>query len=84
MKITIKNIIKEELTRMEKSELKKEIINSSDLEKLITKIVKELLKDNKDLEKNTVDITKNVLIQFHKTLWNKRNFWVDSLKNKNS
>lgn len=43
----------------------------------IEKIVKDRLKDNKELEKSVETITKNVIANVFKTLWMKRNFWVD-------
>jgi hypothetical protein len=37
-----------------------------------------------ELEDKIVDITKNVITQLYKTLWTKRGFWRNDLKNKSS
>jgi len=70
-----------------KSELSKEIkiyMNSKDFKDKIEKIVKDRLKNEKELEDKIVDITKNVLTQLYKTLWTKKSFWRDNLTNKNN
>jgi len=81
-----KNIkkINEELT---KSDVKDEVIRTIDSNQLkdkITKLIAKELKDNPDLEKRVVDITKNVITQLYKTLWMKRNFWQSTLSNKSN
>lgn len=81
-----KNIkkINEELT---KSDVKDEVIRTIDSNQLkdkITKLISKELKDNPDLEKRVVDITKNVITQLYKTLWMKRNFWQSTLSNKSN
>jgi hypothetical protein len=70
-----------------KSDVKKEIkayIDTNDFEKKIEKIVKDRIKNEKDLEDKVVDITKNVLVQLYKTLWIKKAVWKDNLSNKSS
>ena len=57
-------------------------MDSSEFKDKIEKIVKDKLKNNKELDDKVVDITKNVLTQLYKTLWTKRNFWKSSLSNK--
>lgn len=84
-------VISESLTQTDKSEIKsivkKEIKDfldlnrSGDLEKKVNDIIKSKFKNDKDVEKYIVDITKNVLIQLYKSLWTKRNFWSNDLKN---
>ena len=59
-------------------------IGSKELKAKVAEIIGNHLKNNKELEDQVVDITKNVLIQLYKTLWTKRNFWSTSLKNKQS
>lgn len=68
-----KSIIKKEI---------KEFIESSDpqLKKLINDKVLEAIK-GKDSEKHLVEICRNVLTQLYKTLWTKRSFWTNDLKN---
>jgi hypothetical protein len=68
-----------------KSDVKKEMkvfLSSSEFENKVSKIVKNRLKDDKDLEDKVVDITKNVITQLFKTLWVKRTTWSNNLTNK--
>lgn len=70
-----------------KDDVKKEIkifLSTSDFENKVSKIVKNRLKDDKELEDKVVDITKNVITQLFKTLWVKRNTWRNNLTNKNN
>jgi hypothetical protein len=48
----------------------------------VEKIVKDRLKNDKELEDKVVEITKNVLTQLYKNLWVKRGMWRNSLSNK--
>jgi hypothetical protein len=73
-----------EMTVKEKSELKTYVLDSKDFETKVGKIVKEKIKNDKELEDMVVDITKNVLTQLYKTLWIKRNFWKTTLSNKST
>lgn len=80
----MKKPIKEELT---KSDLSKEIkiyLDSNEFKKKIEKIVKDRIKNEKELEDKVVDITKNVLTQLYKTLWVKRSVWKNNLTNKSN
>ena len=84
MRQFIKYRLNEELT---KADVKQEIdsaINSKSLEDRVSSIVKKHLKDNKELEDQMVDITKNVITQLYKTLWTKRGIWRSQLKNRKS
>jgi hypothetical protein len=84
-------VISEALTPTDKSDIKtlvkKEIKDfldlnrSSDLEKKVEDIVKKKFKNDKDIEKYIVEITRNVLVQLYKSLWTKRSFWSGDLKN---
>jgi hypothetical protein len=70
---------------LSKSDVSKEIkvyMDSNEFKKKIEKIVKDRLKNEKELEDKIVDITKNVLTQLYKALWVKRGLWRDSLSNK--
>lgn len=84
----MKDIIKQKLNEeFGKKEVTKEItafIDSSTFKTKIEKIVKDKLKDDKELEDKIVEITKNVITQLYKTLWTKRGFWRNELKNKGS
>jgi hypothetical protein len=82
MKDFIKKRLNEELT---KSDIKDEIDNamkSTALKDIISKIVKDKLKNDPELERHMVNINKNVLTQLYKTLWTKRSFWSSALTNK--
>lgn len=59
-------------------------LDSNAFKEKVDKIVKDRLKNDKELEDQTVEITKNVLTQLFKTLWNRRNTWLNGLSNKNS
>ncbi len=84
----MKGIIKQRLNEeFGKKDVTKEItvyVDSSTFKNKIEKIVKDKLKDDKELEDKIVEITKNVLTQLYKTLWTKRGFWRNDLKNKSS
>ena len=80
----MRNIIKEELSKTDVNKQIKGYIDSTEFKNKIEKIVKEKLKNEKELEDKIVEITKNVLTQLYKTLWIKRNTWIDNLSNKNN
>jgi len=75
-------MIKEELTKTDVSKELKIYMNTSEFKAKIEKIVKDRLKDDKELEDKIVDITGNVISQLYKTLWNKRGLWKNNLSNK--
>jgi len=75
------------MENLDRGDVKREIkvyMNSDEFKAKIEKIVKEKLKDNKEIEDKTLSITKNVISQLFKTLWMKRNTWQNNLTNKNS
>lgn len=59
-------------------------IDTAEFKSKIEKIVKDKLKNNKELEDKIVDITGNVITQLYKTLWLKRTTWKNNLSNKNN
>lgn len=72
---------------MSKSDISKEIkvyMDSQAFKSKVEKIVKDRLKNEKELEDKIVEITKNVLTQLYKTLWTKKSFWRDNLTNKSN
>ena len=80
----MKKTIKEEL---KKSDLSKEIkiyMDSNEFNKKIEKIVKDRIKNEKELEDKIVDITSNVLTQLYKTLWIRRAVCKNNLSNKSN
>lgn len=80
----MKKQIKEELKKSDVSKEIKVYINTKDFQSKIEKIVKDRIKNEKELEDKVVEITKNVLTQLYKTLWVKRATWVNNLTNKNN
>jgi hypothetical protein len=74
---------KSDIKSMVKKEIKDflDLNRSGDMEKKVEDIIKKKFKNDKDIEKYIVDITKNVLVQLYKSLWTKRNFWSSDLKN---
>jgi hypothetical protein len=75
------NNLNEELT---KSDVKKQISNYMDSVEFrgkVERIVRDRIKNEKELEKKVVDITKNVITQLYKTLWTRRGMWQSQLKN---
>ena len=81
MSKNLKKIIKEELNKSDIKTGVKNYVDSSEFKSKIEKIVNQRLKDSPELEDKIVDITKNVLIQLYKTLWIKRTFWINNIKN---
>jgi len=72
---------------MTKSDVNKEIktyLDTKDFETRISKIIRDRINKDKEIEDKVVEITKNVLIQLYKTLWTKRSFWKDNLSNKSN
>jgi hypothetical protein len=83
----IKQRLSETFSKEEKDQIKDEVtktIKSSDLKDIISKLVSKEIKGNKDLENQTVDITRNVITQLFKALWVKKGFWQTMLSNKSS
>jgi hypothetical protein len=74
--------INEELSKSDIDRSIKVYMDSADFKNKIEKIVKDRIKNEQELETKVVEITKNVLTQLYKTLWNKRAFWRGSLTNK--
>ena len=76
--------IEENLTKSDISKELKVYMSSGEFKTKVEKIVKDRIKNDKALEDKVVDITKNVLTQLYKSLWVKRDFWRNNLKNKGS
>lgn len=81
----LKQIISESLTKTDEAKIgamiRKEIKDTfgSDLEKKVLKILEKELKGTK-FRKKIVEINKEVLVQLHKELWMRRQFWLTALK----
>lgn len=68
-----------------KAEVQKELkiyMDTNEFKLKISKIVQDKIKDDKVLEDKVVEITKNVLTQLYKTLWLKKETWLNNLTNK--
>lgn len=74
--------IKENLSKTDIDKGIKIYMDSTEFKSKVEKIVKDRLKDEKEIEGKVVEITKNVLTQLFKTLWTKRGFWKSSITNK--
>jgi acyl carrier protein len=88
MKNRIKQILKEELNRSDKAEIKRlaraefeDMLKKSDIKSKIEKIVVDQLKKDNPTKKEVANITQKVLVQFYKTMWTRRNFWANKLDN---
>jgi hypothetical protein len=79
-----KHKLTEDLTKADISKELKIYMDSRDFKAKVEKIVKDRLKDDKELEDKVVEITRNVLTQLYKTLWVKRSVWRNNLTNKSS
>jgi hypothetical protein len=77
-------ILNENLTKTDVSKEIKVYMDSNTFKEKVEKIVKDRLKNEKELEDKIVDITKNVLTQLYKTLWVKRGMWRNELSNKST
>jgi len=80
--------LNEELTRIDKSDIKKLIqkeietsLKSTTFKEKVSDAVTKDVKKNPELEKMVVEITRNVITQLYKVLWMRRTFWRNSLKN---
>jgi len=76
--------INEELSKSDVTKEVKVYMDSAEFKTKIEKIVKDRIKNEKELEDKVVEITKNVLTQLYKALYTKRGFWKDNLSNKNN
>jgi len=84
MNSSIKHKLTEELTKADVSKEVKIYMDSNEFKAKVEKIVKDRIKNEKMLEDKVVEITRNVVTQLFKTLWNKRGIWVNNLSNKSS
>jgi len=81
----LKQIISESLTKTDEDKIgvmiRKEIKDAfgNDLENKVLKILEKELKGTK-FRKKIVDINKDVLVQLHKELWMRRQFWLTALR----
>jgi hypothetical protein len=76
--------INEDLKKSDVDKGIKTFMDSNEFKSKIEKIVKDRIKNEKELEDKVVEITKNVITQLYKTLWTKRTFWANNLSNKST
>ena len=81
-KLLRENFLNEELTKTEVKSIVDKYTDSNKFKSKIEKIVKDRIKNEKELEDKVVEITRNVLTQLYKNLWTKRAFWRNNLSNK--
>jgi hypothetical protein len=86
MKKVIKKVLKEELSRADKTEIKKlaraefeDMLKKTDIKNKIESLVRDQLKKDKPTQKEIATITQKVLVQFYKTMWTRRSFWSNKL-----
>ena len=78
-----KQILKEEITATDKETIKSEVkrsINSGDLKDIITKLVNQEVKANKELEEKTYKIVQDSMVKLFQALYNQRGFWEGKIK----
>jgi hypothetical protein len=80
----MKTKIQENMTKSDVSKEVKIYMDSKEFKNKVEKIVKDRIKNEKELEDKVVEITRNVLTQLYKTLWIKRATWQNNLTNKNN
>jgi tryptophanyl-tRNA synthetase len=78
------NLINEDMTKSDIDKAIKVYLTTDEFKTKVEKIVKDKLKNDKELEDKVVEISANVLTQLFKTLWVKRGSWRNNLSNKNS
>ena len=86
MKTLIKQILKEDLSRTDKTEVKKlakaefeSLIKGADFKTKIEDIVVKQMKTDKKSQKEIAKITQKVLVKLFKTFWVRRSFWANNL-----
>jgi hypothetical protein len=82
MKELIRKRLNEEFGKQDVTKEIKSFSDSKVFKDNIGKIIKDKIKNDKEIEDQIVDITRNVITQLYKTLWTKRGFWRNDLKNK--
>lgn len=82
MKELIRKRLNEEFGKQDVTKEIKSFSDSKAFKNNIGKIIKDKIKNDKEIEDQIVDITRNVITQLYKTLWTKRGFWRNDLKNK--
>ncbi len=74
------NFLDENMKPSEVDKRIKKYVNTTTFKNKIKGELNQNIKNNPELEKIIVDITKNSLEQLFKTLWVKRSFWSNQIK----
>jgi hypothetical protein len=81
-------LIEGDLTKSDVDQIAKKAVKTyleagrmPELEVKIRATVRDMVRNDKEVEKFVVEIAKNVLVQLYKALWTKRSFWASDLKN---
>lgn len=70
---------KKEIERITKREIK-DFMTTTNAHKIVIDMVKKEM-NTKDINDKVVDISTKVVVELFKTLWQRKSFWEDALKN---
>jgi len=70
---------KKEIEKIVKKEIK-DFMNSTDAHKIVIKAIQDEL-GTKKIDDKIVDLATKVVVELFKTLWMRKSFWENSLKN---
>jgi hypothetical protein len=87
MKSRIREIITEELTSADKSDIKdifktefEKKLKSSEFKTAVNDIVTKQIGSDKKTKKEIAKITQKVIVKLYKTFWTRRSFWSNNLE----
>lgn len=70
---------KKEIERISRKEIK-DFMNSTQAHSLVVKMIQKELGTNR-IDNKIVDLSTKVVVELFKTLWQRKSFWENSLKN---
>jgi hypothetical protein len=70
---------KKEIERISKKEIK-DFMNSTDVHKIVVKVIQNEL-GTKKIDDKIIDLSTKVVVELFKTLWQRKSFWEQPLKN---
>ena len=70
---------KKEIERISKKEIK-DFMNSTDAHKIVIKVIQNEL-GTKKIDDKIIDLSTKVVVELFKTLWTRKSFWEQPLKN---
>lgn len=77
--MALTNTDKKEIEKIVKDELK-QFINSTNIHKKVVDTIRDEL-GTKKIDDKIIDLSTKVVVELFKTLWTKKSFWENSLKN---